>query len=73
MAYASFRQFVEALEKAGELKRISVPVETDLVISEWANREMKSPDGGKALLFENPTVEESGEFPVAINTMDRES
>src|SRR5688500_9569982 len=70
MAYASFRQFVEALDNAGELKRISVPVETDLVISEWANREMKSPDGGKALLFEKPTVDgKASQFPLAINTL----
>jgi UbiD family decarboxylase len=56
MAYASFRQFIDELDKAGELTRISAPVETDLLISEWANREMKSPGGGKALLFENPTI-----------------
>ncbi|HEX7517183.1 MAG TPA: menaquinone biosynthesis decarboxylase, partial [Chthoniobacterales bacterium] len=70
MAYSSFRQFVDTLEKAGELKRISVPVETDLLIAEWANREMKSPGGGKALLFENPTIDgKASKFPVAINTM----
>src|SRR5712691_11992036 len=70
MAYGSFRQFVDALEKADELTRISVPVETDLLISEWANREMKSPNGGKALLFENPTVDgKPSKFPLAINTM----
>src|SRR6476469_1431070 len=70
MAYGSFRQFVEALEQAGELTRVSVPVETDLVISEWANREMKSPGGGKALLFEKPTIDgKPSQFPVAINTM----
>src|SRR5436190_16292806 len=70
MAYSSFRQFVEALDQAGELTRITVPVETDLVISEWANREMKSPEGGKALLFEKPMVDgKPSQFPVAINTM----
>ncbi len=70
MAYSSFRQFVEALDKAGELKRIAEPVETDLLIAEWANREMKSPGGGKALLFERPLVEgRESKFPVAINTM----
>src|SRR5436190_4934647 len=70
MAYASFKQFVDALDKAGELTRISVPVETDLLISEWANREMKSPGGGKALLFENPTIDgQPSKFPLAINTM----
>jgi len=70
MAYGSFRQFVEALDQAGELTRITVPVDTDLVISEWANREMKSPEGGKALLFEKPIVDgKPSRFPVAINTM----
>src|ERR1700730_31882 len=70
MAYGSFRQFVDALEKAGELTRVAVPVDTDLLIAEWANREMKSPDGGKALLFENPTVDgKPSQFPLAINTM----
>jgi 4-hydroxy-3-polyprenylbenzoate decarboxylase len=70
MAYRSFRQFVDALDKAGELKRIAVPVDTDLLIAEWADREMKSPDGGKALLFEQPVVDgKISKFPVAINTM----
>ena len=57
MAYRSFREFVDALEKAGELTRVTVPVDTDLLIAEWADREMKSPDGGKALLFEQPLVD----------------
>jgi 4-hydroxy-3-polyprenylbenzoate decarboxylase len=70
MAYRSFRGFVDALDQAGELKRIKVPVDTDLLISEWANREMKSPGGGKALLFEQPVVDgQTSKFPVAINTM----
>jgi len=70
MAYRSFGQFVDALDKAGELKRIAVPVDTDLLIAEWADREMKSPEGGKALLFEQPIVDgKIAKFPVAINTM----
>src|SRR5437763_1739124 len=74
MAYSSFRQFVQALDQAGELTRVTVPVDTDLVISEWANREMKSPGGGKALLFEQPVVDgKSSRFSVAINTMGSES
>src|SRR5437773_2672402 len=70
MAYRSFRQFLDALEQAGELKRVTVPVDTELLVAEWADREMKSPGGGKALLFEQPIVDgkKSG-FPVAINTM----
>ncbi len=70
MAYSSFRQFVDALDRAGELTRVSVPVETDLLITEWADREMKSPGGGKALLFESPIVHgKVSAFPLAINTM----
>src|SRR6266568_5174393 len=70
MAYRSFQNFLDVLEKAGELKRIGVPVDTDLLIAEWANREMKSPGGGKALLFEQPIVDgKKSEFPIAINTM----
>src|SRR5216117_2025016 len=70
MAYRSFRKFLDALDQAGELKRVAVPVDTDLLIAEWANREMKSPDGGKALFFEQPIVDgKKSEFPVAINTM----
>src|SRR5580704_3324549 len=70
MAYGSFRGLIKALEKADELKRIALPVDTDLLIAEWADREMKSPGGGKALLFEQPIVDgKKSEFPVAINTM----
>ena len=73
MAYASFSQFLSALEKAGELKRVTIPAETDLVIAEWADREMKSPGGGKALLFEQPLINgQVSKFPVAINTMGSE-
>src|SRR5947209_7863379 len=70
MAYGSFRKFIDALDEAGELKRVAVPVDTDLLIAEWADREMKSPDGGKAVFFEQPIVDgRKSEFPVAINTM----
>src|SRR6266540_4325237 len=70
MAYRSFREFLNALEKQGELKRIAIPVDTNLLVAEWADREMKSPGGGKALLFERPIIDgTTSEFPVAINTM----
>ena len=73
MAYASFSQFLEALDQAGELERVTTPVGTDLVIAEWADREMKSPGGGKALLFEQPLIDgQVSRFPVAINTMGSE-
>ena len=47
MAFDSFRDFVNALDKAGEQKRFSQPVATELEITEIADREMKSPGGGK--------------------------
>ena len=70
MAFHSFRDFLKTLEAAGELNRISQPVATELEITELADRQMKSPGGGKALLIEKPTVNGIvSPFPVAINTM----
>src|SRR5437763_16834686 len=70
MAYRSFRQFLDALERAGELKRVAIPVDTDLLVAEWADREMKSSGGGKALLFEQPMVDgNKSAVQVAIHTM----
>src|SRR5947209_13583980 len=70
MAYDSLAEFIRTLEKSGELKRISQPIATELEITEIADREMKSPGGGKALLFEKPTVNgDTSPFPLAINTM----
>jgi 4-hydroxy-3-polyprenylbenzoate decarboxylase len=70
MAFESFRDFVNTLDRAGELKRIAQPVATELEITEFANREMKLPGGGKGLLFEQPTVNgQISPFPLAINTM----
>ena len=73
MSYRSFSDFVAQLEKSGELQRISHPVATELEITEWADREMKAPGGGKALLFERPVVNGvASRFPLAINTLGSE-
>lgn len=70
MAYSSFAAFVTALESAGELRRIKEPVATELEITALADREMKAPGGGQALLFEQPTIAgKPSRFPLAINTM----
>ncbi len=70
MAFDSFRDWVTALDRAGELTRVSAPLATELEITELANREMKKPGGGKALLIEHPTVNgRISPFPVAINTL----
>jgi len=70
MAFHSFGDFLKRLEAAGELRRFALPVATELEITEFADREMKSPGGGKALLFEKPTINgEPSPFPLAINTL----
>src|SRR5437870_3618595 len=70
VAFDSFRDFLNQLEAAGELKRIAQPVATELEITEIADREMKKPGGGQALLIEKPTVNgQTSPFPLAINTL----
>jgi 4-hydroxy-3-polyprenylbenzoate decarboxylase len=64
MSYNRLSEFIERLEKAGELRRIKVPVSADLEITEIADRVMKQPGGGKALLFENVI---GSKIPLAIN------
>jgi 4-hydroxy-3-polyprenylbenzoate decarboxylase len=53
LPYANLREFIRALEAAGELRRISEPVDPILEVTEIADRVMKSPGGGPALLFDN--------------------
>ncbi|NBV23641.1 MAG: UbiD family decarboxylase [Proteobacteria bacterium] len=70
MAFDSFRDWINQLDRAGELRRITQPVATELEITELADREMKRPGGGQALLIEQPTVNGVvSPFPVAINTL----
>src|SRR3954454_9708058 len=70
MAFESFGDWVAHLDRAGELRRVSEPIATELEITEIADREMKKPGGGRALLFEKPTVNgQISPFPLAINTL----
>jgi len=70
MAFDSFRDFLTRLETAGELRRITQPLATELEITEVADREMKKPGGGQALLIEQPTVNgQLSPFPLAVNTL----
>jgi 4-hydroxy-3-polyprenylbenzoate decarboxylase len=62
MAYSGFGDFLDRLERAGELKRISEPMNPVLEITEIADRVVKAE--GPALLFENPV---GSKYPVAIN------
>src|SRR6185312_13862360 len=62
MAYDDLREFIRALEKHGELKRIPFEVDPVLEITEFADRSVKS--RGPALLFEKP---KGSDVPVLIN------
>lgn len=50
--YKDLREFIEELEKRGELKRVTHPVDPNLEMTEICDRTLKK--GGPALLFENP-------------------
>ena len=70
MAFDSLHEFVRRLESAGELDRIHEPAATELEITAIADREMKKPNGGRALLFEQPTVNgQVSPFPLAVNIL----
>lgn len=53
-AYPSLREFIQTLEREGELVRVPEPLSPRLEIAALADRAMKSPGGGKALLIERP-------------------
>jgi len=53
MAYTDLREWIVALDRAGELRRIRTEADPILEITEIADRVSKSAGGGPALLFEN--------------------
>ena len=59
-----FREFLDVLEKRGQLRRIKTQVNSDLEIAEIANRMLQC--GGPGLLFENV---KGAKYPVAVNIM----
>src|SRR4051812_10088723 len=80
MATPTFADFIQLLDRNGELARVKARVSAALEISEISDRVSKSPAphgnaeldrnpaaklGGNALLFENV---EGADMPVAINT-----
>jgi len=69
MSIDSLPEFITAIERIGELVRVRQPVRTHLEMAEIADRVMKLPGGGPALLFERPVQEDGreSEIPVAIN------
>ncbi|HEX3741778.1 MAG TPA: UbiD family decarboxylase [Terriglobales bacterium] len=80
MAYNDLREWIAALERAGELKRIKAEVDPVLEIAEITDRVSKGNfvgegaratlnPGGPALLFENP---KGSHIPVLINQFGSE-
>jgi 4-hydroxy-3-polyprenylbenzoate decarboxylase len=80
LAYNDLREWIAALERAGELKRIKTEVDPVLEIAEITDRISKGrfagegdrttqPAGGPALLFENP---KGSNIPVLINQFGSE-
>ena len=65
--YEDLKDFLTALERAGELTRVKAPVDPTLEMSEIVTRTVRAQ--GPALLFETPT---RGDMPVAINIFGTE-
>jgi 4-hydroxy-3-polyprenylbenzoate decarboxylase len=68
MAWKNQQEFIDALDKAGELIRIKTYVNPKLEIAEITDRISKSGNGGKAILFENTGYD----FPVLMNAYGSE-
>jgi len=68
MAYRNQQQFIDALERAGELVRIKAYVDPQLEMAEITDRMSKQDGGGKAILFENSGYG----FPVLMNAYGSE-
>ncbi len=62
MKYKDLRDFIAKLEAQGQLKRISREIDTNLEMTEIADRTLRA--GGPALLFENP---KGSDIPVLAN------
>lgn len=52
MKYKDLREFITRLEERGELKRVAMEIDTDLEMTEIADRTLRAQ--GPAILFENP-------------------
>jgi 4-hydroxy-3-polyprenylbenzoate decarboxylase len=68
MSNRNLNSFIEALENAGELRRVKTFINPDLEITEIVDRFSKKEGGGEAILFENTGTD----FPVLINALGSE-
>ena len=67
MPYESLRDFIARLEQAGRLKRVSVPVDPHLEMTEIQTRLLA--EQGPAILFEQPVGRDGRryEMPMLVN------
>ncbi len=68
--FRSLREFLQHCDQRGELLVVDREVDPFLEICEVADRQMRSPGGGKALLFRNV---KGSRFPVAVNILGSEN
>ena len=69
MTLDTLSDFIAAIDRIGELTRVVAPVSVHLEICEIADRVMKQPGGGPALLFDHVVLRDGSRspYPVAIN------
>ena len=69
MTLDTLNDFIQSIDAAGELVRVRHPVKAHLELCEIADRVMKQPGGGPALLFEHVVLRDGtrSRFPVGIN------
>ena len=69
MSINTIPEFIAQIDSIGELVRIKHPVRAEFELCEIADRVMKSPHGGPALLFEHVVLRDGSRsaYPVAIN------
>ena len=64
MAYANLREFVDQLERDGQLVRVAAPVSTVLEMTEIQTRLLA--EGGPAVLFEHPVRADGSRSPLPV-------
>jgi 4-hydroxy-3-polyprenylbenzoate decarboxylase len=64
MAFASLREFIDRLERDGQLVRVAAPVSTVLEMTEIQTRLLA--EGGPAVLFENPVNADGTPSPLPV-------
>ena len=73
MTWRRLSRYMDALDSAGELRRVSEPVDCHLEAGTIADKLVKSK--GPAILFEQPRLADGSisEFPLAMNLLEHTS